>query len=346
MTTGLGEFEAVFSKLVDDLRKLCSEDYRLPTQVWEWFEKSLIHNTVGGKCNRGLSVVDSERLLLDRDLVPDEYLHAAMLGWMIELLQAMMLVLDDIMDSSKTRRGKSCWYLVPKIGMAAVNDATMLESAIYILLKKYFKNHPAYVDMIELFHEVAFKTELGQTYDMLTAPEDDVNLSNFNLDKYTEIVIFKTAYYSFYLPVALALYDIGKATPQNLKQAEDILISIGEYFQVQDDYLDAFADPSILGKIGTDIQDNKCSWLVNQALQKCSSDQKRVLQESYGRKSDEHEKVVKLLYHELQLKDVYYEYEEAKVTEIRRMIANVDESQGLKRGVFEELLRKIQKRSK
>lgn len=107
--------------------------------------QSLIHNTVGGKCNRGLSVVDSERLLLDRDLVPDEYLHAAMLGWMIELLQAMMLVLDDIMDSSKTRRGKSCWYLVPKIGMAAVNDATMLGSAIYILLKKYFKNHPAYV---------------------------------------------------------------------------------------------------------------------------------------------------------------------------------------------------------
>lgn len=330
--------------------------------------QSLIHNTVGGKCNRGLSVVDSERLLLDRELVPDEYLRAAMLGWMIELLQAMMLVLDDIMDSSKTRRGKLCWYLVPKIGMAAVNDATMLESAIYMLLKKYFKHHPAYVsspcllvvsiqassnvelrmqvDMIELFHEVAFKTELGQTYDMLTAPEDDVNLNNFNLDKYTEIVIFKTAYYSFYLPVALALYDTGKATLQNLKQAEDILISIGEYFQVQDDYLDAFADPSVLGKIGTDIQDNKCSWLVNQALQRCSSDQRRVLQENYGRKSDEHEKVVKLLYHELRLEGVYNEYEEAKMTDIRQMIANVDESQGLKRSVFEELLQKIQKRSK
>lgn len=199
---------------------------------------------------------------------------------------------------------------------------------------------------MELFHEVAFKTELGQTYDMLTAPEDDVDLSNFNLDKYTEIVIFKTAYYSFYLPVALALLDSGKATPQNLKQAEDILIPIGEYFQVQDDYLDAFADPLVLGKIGTDIQDNKCSWLVNQALQRCSSDQRKVLQENYGRKSEEHEKVVKLLYHELQLEGVYHEYEKTRVTDIRRMIADVDESQGLKKSVFEELLKKIQKRSK
>ena len=129
--------------------------------------QSLIHNTIGGKCNRGLSVVDSERLLLGRDLAPNEYLNAAMLGWMIELLQAMMLVLDDIMDSSKTRRGKPCWYLVPKIGMAAVNDATMLESAIYMLLKKYFKHHPAYVgspSLILLPCQASANTRLGHRW--------------------------------------------------------------------------------------------------------------------------------------------------------------------------------------
>ncbi|KAJ6443400.1 cytochrome p450 3a21 [Purpureocillium lavendulum] len=346
MPARLTEFEAVFSRLVDDLKAQCCEEFKLPSQVWQWFENSLLYNTVGGKCNRGLSVVDSERLLLDRELSPDEYVNAAALGWMIELLQAMMLVLDDIMDAAKTRRGKQCWYLVPSIGMAAVNDATMLESAIYMLLKKRFKSHPAYVDMMELFHEVAFKVELGQAYDMLTAPENDVNLDNFDLNKYTEIVIFKTAYYSFYLPVALALLDTGKATPQNLKQAENILIPMGEYFQVQDDYLDAFADPSVLGKIGTDIQDNKCSWLVNQALQRCSSDQRRILEENYGQKNDQSEQLVKKLYHELQLENVFREYEEARVADLERMIAGVDESEGLKKGVFEELLRKIHKRKK
>ncbi|KAL4948105.1 ERG20 farnesyl diphosphate synthase [Aspergillus filifer] len=344
--TDLDQFEGVFRQLIHDLRKRCREDYKLPNQVWEWFEKSIMHNAVGGKCNRGLSVVDSVRLLHGRDLSPDEFFSAATLGWMIELLQAMMLVLDDIMDASQTRRGKLCWYLVPRVGMTAVNDATMLESAIYMLLKKYFRHREVYVDIMELFHDITFKIELGQAYDMLTAPEDAVDLDNFNLEKYTEIVIYKTAYYSFYLPVALALLDSGKATPQNLDQAEAILIPMGEYFQVQDDYLDVFADPSVLGKVGTDIQDNKCSWLVNQALQRCSPAQRKVLEANYGRKDPECVRAVKLLYRELDLEAVYREYEEAKMAELRGMIVSVDESQGLKKSVFEELLRKIYKRSK
>ncbi|RMZ83223.1 hypothetical protein DV738_g1196, partial [Chaetothyriales sp. CBS 135597] len=329
MASRLAEFEAVFSQLVDDLGKQCRQDFELPSQVWKWFENSLLYNTIGGKYNRGLSVVDSERLLLGRELTPDEFVNAATLGWMIELLQAMMLVIDDIMDAGKTRRGKQCWYLVPSVGMAAVNDATMLESAIYMLLKKRFKNHPAYV---KLFHEVAFKVELGQAYDMLTAPEGVVNLNNFNLDKYTRIVIFKTAYYSFYLPVALALLDTGRATQQNMSQAEKILIPMGEYFQVQDDYLDAFADPLVLGKVGTDIQDNKCSWLVNQALLSDSSISSEL--------------AVKKVYQELQLDRVFHDYEDTQVRELKRMIAQVDESEGLKRSVFEEMLRKIHKRGK
>ena len=38
--------------------------------------------------------------------------------------------------------------------MIAINDAFMLESSVYILLKKYFRQETYYVDLIELFHEV------------------------------------------------------------------------------------------------------------------------------------------------------------------------------------------------
>merc|ERR1712000_469556 len=223
------------------------------------------------------------------------------------------------------------------MGMIAINDAFMLESSIYLLLKKYFKTHPSYVDLIELFHEVTFQTELGQLCDLLTAPEDKVDLDNFSLDKYQFIVIYKTAYYSFYLPVALALYHQNIATPKNLKQAEDILIPLGEYFQIQDDYLDNFGLPEHIGKIGTDIKDNKCSWLVNQALAVATPEQRKILEENYGQKDDENEK---------NIKKRFEEYEERTANELRTKINEIDESGGMKRSVFEAFLAKIYKRSK
>ena len=76
------------------------------------------------------------------------------------------------MDSSKTRRGQPCWYLRPQVGMIAINDAFMLESSIPILIKKYFRTHPAYIEFVELFITTTFQTEIGQLCDLLTAPED------------------------------------------------------------------------------------------------------------------------------------------------------------------------------
>jgi len=293
-----------------------------------------------------MSVVDTTSLQLGRQLDKKEYFESAALGWFIELLQAFFLVTDDIMDSSKTRRGQPCWYLQPGVGMIAINDAITIEGCIYVLLKKYFKTHPQYADFMELFHDTTFQTELGQTCDLLTAPEDDIDLSRFSLEKYSFIVIFKTAYYSFYLPVALSLMYLGIATPKNLQTCHDILIPMGEYFQVQDDYLDNFADPETLGKIGTDIMDNKCSWLVNQALKIATPEQRKVLDDNYGQKNTECEARVKKVYEEMKLDQIYHSYEEKRVGEIRKMIDNVDTSEGLKKEVFEEFLRKIYKRSK
>ena len=121
---------------------------------------------------------------------------------------------------------------------------------------------------------------------------------------------------------------------------------MGEYFQAQDDYLDAFADPKVLGKIGTDIQDNKCSWLINQALRKVNPEQRKLLEENYGQKNADKEAKVKQLYYELKLAEFYEQWEEERVADLREKIANVDESEGLKKEVFEAFLKKIYKRSK
>ncbi|EON98619.1 putative farnesyl pyrophosphate synthetase protein [Phaeoacremonium minimum UCRPA7] len=343
--TTLKEFESIFPKL-EEVLLAHAQHYNLPKGELAWYKASLETNTLGGKCNRGMSVPDSVSLLLGKALSEEEYFHAATLGWMTELLQAFFLVSDDIMDSSITRRGKPCWYRQEGVGMVAINDAFMLESAIYTLLKKYFRSHPAYVDLLELFHEVTYQTEIGQLTDLLTAPEDKVNLDNFSMDKYRFIVIYKTAYYSFYLPVALALHQLNIGTPKNLKQAEDILIPMGEYFQIQDDYLDNFGLPEHIGKIGTDIMDNKCSWLVNQALEIATPEQRKILEENYGHKDKAKEAVIKKLYDDMKLEKRYQDYEEKVVGELREKISKIDESEGLKKEVFEAFLAKIYKRSK
>ncbi|KYK61534.1 Farnesyl pyrophosphate synthetase [Drechmeria coniospora] len=343
--TTLKEFEAVYPKLEEDILDH-ARSYNLPQAELDWLKKNLEVNPLGGKCNRGMSVPDSVSILLGRPLDEQEYFQSATLGWMTELLQAFFLVSDDIMDSSITRRGQPCWYRQDGVGMIAINDAFILESGIYILLKKYFRSHPAYVDLLELFHETTLQTELGQLCDLLTAPEDKVNLDNFSMTKYQFIVIYKTAYYSFYLPVALALHQLNLATPKNLKQAQDILIPLGEYFQIQDDYLDNFGLPEHIGKIGTDIKDNKCSWLVNQALAKSTSEQRQILEDNYGQKDDAKEAIIKKLYDDMDLKGCFEIFEEKRKKEIDTMIENVDESDGLKKEVFKAFLDKIFKRTK
>ena len=250
------------------------------------------------------------------------------------------------MDSSHTRRGQPCWYKMPSVGMIAINDSFMLEAAIYVLLKKHFRSHPAYVDFLELFHEVTLQTEVGQLCDLLTAPEDVVDLDQFSMEKQRFIVVYKTAYYSFYLPVALALHYLELATPRNLEQARGILIPLGEYFQCQDDYLDVYADPETLGKVGTDIMDNKCSWVINEALSHANKKQKSILDENYGRKDKSKEAECKKVFEEIGIPALYTKYEDDAVAVIRQRIAEVDQSEGLKPQVFEAFLNKIYKRQK
>jgi len=339
-------FKKAFDVVVEELLEWTKQQ-GMPEEAVNWYKQSLDYNTPGGKLNRGLSVVDTVEIIRGHPLDDKEYFRAAVLGWGVELLQAFFLVSDDIMDASITRRGQPCWYRVEGVGMIAINDAFMLESAIYFLLKKHFRQDPFYVDLLELFHETTYQTEHGQLIDLITAPEDVVDLSKFSLRKHQLIVIYKTAYYSFYLPVALAMHMCGIIDPAAFEKAQAILIPLGEYFQVQDDYLDCYGAPEVIGKIGTDILDNKCSWNVNIALASCNAEQRKVLDENYGRKDAAAEAKVKVVFNEVGVPAKYEAYEQASYERINGLIETVkDEPNGLKQEVFRSFLAKIYKRTK
>ena len=88
----------------------------------------------------------------------------------------------------------------------------------------------------------------------------------------------------------------GIEDEQAYKVANNICIKLGQFFQIQDDYLDCYGDPKVIGKIGTDIKDNKCGWLVVQALKKCTAEQRKIIEENYGKDDAECEKRIKKLY--------------------------------------------------
>ncbi len=81
--------------------------------------------------------------------------------------------------------------------------------------------------------QVTFQTAHGQLLDVITAPIGQVDLSKYTLDTYLRIVTYKTAYYTFYLPVACGMLLAEITDDSAYKTAEPILIEMGQYFQVR-----------------------------------------------------------------------------------------------------------------
>jgi hypothetical protein len=59
------------------------------------------------------------------------------------------------------------------------------------------------------------------------------NRRRYTLDTYMRIVTYKTAFYSFYLPVACGMLLAGITDDKAFELAEKILVEMGRYFQVR-----------------------------------------------------------------------------------------------------------------
>ncbi|KAJ3677544.1 hypothetical protein LUZ60_003268 [Juncus effusus] len=342
----LEETRERFLGMYDRLKQELLEDpvFDLMEEAKRHVEQMLDYNVRGGKLNRGISVIQTYKLLKDGEEISDEeFFLAGVLGWSIEWLQACLLVLDDIMDNSTTRRGQLCWYKLPKVGTGAINDGVFLKGSIHKMVKRYFREKPYYVDLLELSDEIALQTSFGQMLDLIVSHESERNLSKYNLTAYRRIVQYKTSYYSFYLPVACALLLYGEKI-ENSIDVKNILVEMGIFFQIQDDYLDCFGDPEVTGKIGTDIEDHKCSWLIVQAIERANEDQLKILNDNYGKSDPNCVKKVKTVYEELDLENVYFDYELSSYTDL---ISSIEaQPNPAIQGVLKSFLNKIYRRKK
>ncbi len=343
------DFYNLFPKLREQLLVELKQNFQLTQEFEDYMNRLWDHTLKGGKLFRAINVVDTYREVKKEEQVPSStYERLMVVGWCIEFLQAFFLVADDIMDQSLERRGVPCWYRVDDVRLGACNDFIMLESQLFRLLKFYFKGEPElYYKLLDLFQLVTYQTEMGQLYDTRSqlVNRKETDISRFTMDRYKTIVKFKTAYYTYYLPVAAGLLLSGFTDLESYTQSKELCLAIGEYFQIQDDYLDCYGRPEVLGKIGRDIEEAKCCWLVVRALEKNYEKAAPILKAHYGKDDAESVKIVKQLYEELEIEKEYQAYEQSVQDFISTRIKTFDEF-GINPSIFEKMLNQIKNRKK
>ena len=260
--------DCLISEVVAELPNACE----MPVPEVGRIKNMLEYNTKGGKMNRGLievatgaeslkshgqlvnSDVSKQLAILELVLRVDLNVCSSRLVFTVgsthfkihlTRLQAWLLVAEDIMDDSVTRRGQPCWYRQPEVKRAAMNDAFLLDNLVFKILKRHFKNELFYDQLVDLFMETTFQTECGQLADILC---DIMSLDKFDVDRWTHIVKYKTAFYSFYCPVALGMIVSGSSDQSAFDAVRQPLVQLGAYFQAIDDFLDCFRTPEQIGK--------------------------------------------------------------------------------------------------
>jgi geranylgeranyl diphosphate synthase type II len=214
------------------------------------------------------------------EIKPDAYHLAAA----VELFHNFTLVHDDIMDKAPLRRGKPTVHAVHGEPTALLGGDVMMVVA-YDYLNKI---DAAYLKKtLHLFNKTAKEVCEGQQLDMDFEKQDHVSL-----DQYLKMIELKT---SVLLASSLQLGAIiGGASDGNQQHLYEFGRNLGIAFQVQDDYLDAFGDPSKFGKqVGGDIQSNKKTFLMIHALETAKGDMLTELHQLM--KQEDKDKVEKVL---------------------------------------------------
>jgi geranylgeranyl diphosphate synthase, type II len=217
---------------------------------------------IGGKRVRPVLCIMANELFDD---IKTDAWHLAVA---IELFHNFTLIHDDIMDKAPLRRGMET---VPeKFGKnTAILAGDVMLVAAYEHINKLDLTFLRPV--ISLFNKTASEVCEGQQLDM-----DFETHSSVSFEQYLRMIELKT---SVLIAASLKMGAIlGGAGERNQQLIYEFGKKLGLAFQVQDDYLDAFGDPSKFGKqVGGDILSGKKTFLLIHALEAAKPAQKKEL---------------------------------------------------------------------
>ena len=203
---------------------------------------------IGGKRIRPILCLVAARIF------SDDFHRAIPQACALEMFHTFSLVHDDIMDEAPTRRGK------PSIYFKHGRDKAILAGDVIMILA--YSSLISGMDLdksqkiLTCFTDMAVKVCEGQMYDM---DFEDKHFPDQTL--YMKMIELKT---SVLIGASLKIGGIvGGASAIDAEKLYEYGILQGLAFQIQDDILDAYGDPQLVGKrVGGDIIQGKKTLLT------------------------------------------------------------------------------------
>jgi geranylgeranyl diphosphate synthase, type II len=207
--------------------------------------------SMGGKRIRPCLALIAHQLYSD---IIDDVINPA-LG--AEIFHNFTLLHDDIMDNAVLRRNFKTVHVKWNANVAILSGDAMMILAYHLVSKTSERYLPR---ILNLFNRTALEVCEGQQMDMNFESRNIVSEA-----EYMEMIRLKTA---VLIATSLAIGGItGQATETDIEGLYQLGIHIGLAFQLQDDFLDVFADSRKFGKqLGNDILSNKKTYLLINAL--------------------------------------------------------------------------------
>jgi len=218
----------------------------------------------------------------------------------LELFHAAALVHDDIMDNSDTRRGRPSAHkrfeTLHREGAWLGTSLAFGQSAALLLgdlllswsdelfdgaLRSLTSRDASAAARAE-FNLMRTEVTVGQYLDILEEnawvrhPEAEL------LPRAHRVVVYKSAKYSVEAPLAIGA-ALGGASLEQLATLREFGLPLGIAYQLRDDMLGVFGDPSVTGKpAGDDLREGKRTVLIALARASMPSSARRVLDDLLG----------------------------------------------------------------
>ena len=200
----------------------------------------------------------------------------------LELLQACALIHDDLMDRSDTRRGKPAIHrhfenLHQSEAMNGLADQFGESAAVLLgdlalvwsdhLLHTSGVSDAALLSVLSVHDEMRIELMAGQYLDVREAGEKTPSV-----DRSLRIARYKSGKYTIERPLHLGA-SLAITNHKERSQLINVLsaygLPLGEAFQLRDDILGIFGDPSVTGKpAGDDIREGKRTVLMAMTLER------------------------------------------------------------------------------